>query len=83
MANTTYEGWRNRATWNVALWILNDEMMYRSAVAFMEQYKGKTPYLAFIHRLGLNGSRTPDRILWDGRGLGYGELNEMMRELNS
>ena len=27
--NTTYNGWKNYATWNVALWLDNDESMYR------------------------------------------------------
>ncbi len=26
-----YNGWRNHATWNVALWIGNDEMIYNHA----------------------------------------------------
>jgi len=28
---STYEGWSNRATWTVALWIDNDETLYRYA----------------------------------------------------
>jgi hypothetical protein len=27
---TTYNGWRNYQTWNVALWFGNDEGLYRS-----------------------------------------------------
>ncbi len=31
MKQQRYNGWYNRATWNVALWIGNDEGLYRMA----------------------------------------------------
>ena len=76
-----YNGWKNRQTWNVALWINSEEPLYRSAVEFMKDYKGNKPYGAFIRHEGLTGSRTPDGIAWDGTRLDYKALNEMMREL--
>ena len=45
-----YNGCKNRSTWNVALWIDNDESMYNSAVSFMNKYKGKTPYQISLPR---------------------------------
>ncbi len=76
-----YNGWKNRQTWNVALWIGNDEPLYRTAVEFMRSYKGKRPYSAFVMHAGLCGERTPDRIAFDGSKLDRLALNEMMREL--
>lgn len=76
-----YNGWKNRQTWNVALWINNEESLYRAAVEFMKTTKSKAPYKSFIKHEGLEGSRTPDNIAWDGSRLDYRALNEMMKEL--
>jgi len=32
---TTYNGWKNWATWNVALWLGNDENLYRLSRRFV------------------------------------------------
>jgi hypothetical protein len=76
-----YNGWKNRQTWNVMLWIDNDEPLYRAACLFMRRYKGSAPYKAFIKHEGLQGERTPDGIAWLGTRLDYKALNEAMREL--
>ena len=77
----TYNGWKNYETWNVALWIGNDEGIYRAAVDYMRNVnKGRAAYRLFIEHMGLAGTRTPDRVKWDGAKLDYARLNEMMRE---
>lgn len=78
---TDYNGWKNRQTWNVSLWISNDYGIYKAAVEFMKSYKGKAPYVSFIKNSHMNGERTPDNIGWISTRLDYKALNEMMREL--
>lgn len=80
---TQYEGWKNRSTWNVALWINNEYQIYLGAVAFMKNYKGAEPYKAFIKECGLDAQKTPDGIAWKSHLLDYAELNEMMKEFQN
>lgn len=80
--STDYNGWKNRQTWNVSLWINNDESLYRAAVAFMQTHKTvKSPYYKFIVAEGMDRERTPDNIGYISTRLDYKALNEMMREL--
>lgn len=76
-----HNGYKNYDTWNVVLWIGNDEGLYRQARSFMRGYHGRSPYADFISDAGLDGQKTSDGVAWAGRSLGYGELNRMMREL--
>lgn len=76
-----YNGWKNRATWNISLWIQNDEFLYFAAVAFMHRYQGKRPYKTFIAFMGMERDRTPDRFKYISNSLCYSELNTMMFEL--
>lgn len=77
----TYNGWANYETWNVALWIGNDEGLYRSAVDFMRRYTGDNPYEDFIRaEEDFMGRETPDGVRWLDRRLDYDELNTMMEE---
>lgn len=76
-----YNGWKNKATWNVALWLSNSEGLYRAAAEFMKGYNGKHPYSRFIKEMGMGDERTGDNFKWLSVGLDYEGLNEMMREL--
>jgi len=75
-----YNGWKNRATWNVALYINNEYSLYSSAVAFMKKYNGRQPYKAFIKYMSMENERTPDRFKYLSNSLCYRELNSMMIE---
>jgi hypothetical protein len=79
-----YNGWKNRQTWNVALWLGSDEHLYRAAVKFMEKRKhpkANNHYLRFIKEQGLADLRTGDNIAWAGSRLDYKALDDMMKEL--
>lgn len=81
-SNETYNGWKNRQTWNVSLWINNDESLYRAAVKYMKEHKdAKKPYAKFIKSIGMESDRTPDNIKYISTRLDYEALNEMMVEL--
>ena len=77
-----YNGWTNRQTWNIALWIQNDEYLYKSARQFVIDCPNcSKPYIAWIQVNGMRNDRTPDNISFTGTRLNYAELNQMMRDL--
>jgi len=81
-----YNGWKNRETWNVALWINNDEPTYRLAQEFMNtrlqnEDRNLNCYISFICRYMDEGASTPDGVDWLDRALDWTALDEMMREL--
>jgi len=79
MKDSTYEGWKNRQTWNVALWINNDRNIYESMIEYVKTHN-RIRYIDFIKYMGLEGSRTPDNIAWNGSRLSHKELTDMLRE---
>ena len=80
--DTRYNGWANYETWNVALWIGNDEGLYNMAREYRNQAR---PYESFREALEEFGGeiayRTPDGVAWNDSGLDLDELNDMMSEL--
>lgn len=76
----TYNGWKNYETWNVALYIANDEPMYRFAQRCVRANR-RNPYAVFIE--GKRGERTPDGVAWHSRKVSRREVNEAMREMVS
>ena len=88
--DTTYNGWKNRQTWNVALWINNDEPLYRAAVEYVKYRQRRAEetgkpvsisYSGFIKHEGLANVRTPDNISFSGTRLDRAALTEMLKEL--
>lgn len=73
-------GWKNYQTFNVALWINNDESLYRAAVRYC-QIALDPSYRELIRILNYEDSRTPDDVDWISDALDYDALDEMVREL--
>ena len=75
----TYEGWANRATWNVYLWLNNEEPSYRHLQAFL---KARTTPVTFgaarDYCKGIFGNMTPDHCLLSS--VLWREIAEAMEE---
>jgi hypothetical protein len=78
----TYNGWKNRETWNVALWLQNDYGHYSAITKFMENYQGISPYKDFLAEANLSTESTGDGVKFFANALDYNELNDMMWEFS-
>ena len=75
---TTYNGWANYETWNVALYIQNEEPLYRLAVKY--GWQGYDHMIPIIENF-TNSQITPDGVRWMDPKLDTDELDEMLNEL--
>ena len=69
----SYNGWANYETWNVALWLQNDYVLYKFALRYDD-------YSKFVAAIGF-GEQTPDGVSFASPKLDYQELTEMLQEL--
>lgn len=76
-----YNGWKNYETWNVALWIGNDEGLYLEARRF--RVKGYSAFIESMRKGFGDGTfvATPDGVSWTDSGLDIEALDEMLKEL--
>lgn len=71
----TYNGYTNYETWNVSLWILNDEELYNLAVKSVD-------YADFVRIAEMKGyKKTKDRVDFLDTDLNTTELDKVIREL--
>jgi hypothetical protein len=75
MSTATYNGWANWETWNVALWIQNDEATYNVARKY-DRYDALIPRLELMW-----GQMTPDGARWMDGKIDTAELDEMLTDL--
>lgn len=74
----TYNGWKNYETWNVNLWLCNDEGLYNLVV----NYGKDISYREFADQfLTLFNNATPDGVLWLDESLDYEALDEALEEI--
>ena len=75
MQTENYNGWKNWATWNVALWIQNDQSLYTAA-------KECRTYSSLVNILEEFGRiETPDGAEWKDKDLDIPALDEMISDL--
>lgn len=74
--DNTYNGWTNYETWNVALWLANDEGLY----AIVTDHSGDYESLADEFRM-IGIEATPDGVSYHDEKLGHKELDSMLEEL--
>ena len=71
----TYNGWANRATWNVALWIQNDEGLYN----FAKECGSYSVFRETMREVGY--TETPDQVSYNDSALDVERLNELIQDL--
>jgi hypothetical protein len=68
----TYNGFKNYETWNVVLWINNDEGLYNLA----SQCESYDEFVDCMKDLGSKiGYQTPDGVAWNDSGIDRESVN--------
>jgi hypothetical protein len=74
----SYNGWANYETWNVALWIGNDEGLYSMARDYKRQgYKAFAEGLKELAPAPI-AFQTPDGVAWNDSGLDIEALDRVI-----
>ena len=74
LTNTEYNGWTNYETWNVSLWIQNNQGLYDLA-------RLSDDYQDFVDCVSEFMSETPDGVSFTSDKLNLIELNELIEDL--
>jgi hypothetical protein len=74
--DTNYNGWTNYETWNVSLWIQNDQGLYESAKNDCRHYQDVIDLM-----YGCGSTETPDGVKWNDSKINHIEINEMLKDL--
>lgn len=76
-SNTGYNGWTNRSTWNVSLWLNNEEPLYQEFMDILKHYGNDREAATAIENYCrfIWGDKTPD-----GDSLDLANFEEIARE---
>jgi len=74
----SYEGWKNYSTWNVSLWLHNEEALTNRMLKFLRD--NDPVYEELVYYMEFEDSMTPDRVAWLHPELDHDELNAMLME---
>ena len=82
MEKKNYNGWANRETWNIALWINNDECSYQTMRDIIKRMKRVSSAAAAreISEVAL-GKVTRDGISLNCKKIKWSEIKDMMNEM--
>lgn len=75
----TYNGYANYQTWNVCLWIANDEGLYTFAKCYAN-YEGFRDGIREICYRGSLGYETPDGVSWHDSAIEMQEMRNFWEE---
>lgn len=77
-----YQGWSNRFTWNVALWLNGDEDLYNTMVEYVTEQRKQGKRVTYEGLLRYaeipRGTRTPDGVAMWSPNVNRAEMLELM-----
>lgn len=73
-----YSGWKNYETWNINLWLCNDECLYHLVVNYGKEVSYRD--FAEMYLTDLSAT-TPDGVAWLDESLDFDALDEAIQEL--
>ena len=76
----TYNGWANRQTWNVILWISNNESLYNLASTCANYDEFRELLREVYTSPSQIAFETPDGVSWNDSGVNLAELQEFWQE---
>jgi hypothetical protein len=75
MESKKYNGWKNYETWNVALWLQNDESMH-DLCFYCKDYR---ELVLKLHKKGI--AQTPDDVYYADAYLDMDALDRVVRDI--